>query len=509
MNIPPELLQEILAGNCVLFIGAGVTSEAQVGIPGGKQLVRIIARECKQLNPEFDFQAHQNDKLEDIAEVFIRLHSNKAVGRRALERVLEREIPPRGACSLNARTCCHQFIVNIPELNKLIFTTNWDELLEEAVERFTEVRNPNIAWEVSQLDSAPIRIIKLHGTIRPSHSIKITAEDLRNCYTGSGAELWDYFAAYLMSCTVLFVGYGLSDFDFRSLSDAVRRATPGRKHFALQLQSSTAERECWKNKGIQIFEGTAREFFAKVYEETCRFINRGPELQLEMLREWPFYQILGHAGIGKTDLLNRIYNQVRVEQSVRRSAYRYVCHYKFPRNDPHDINTRINLFLQSLSRELNLPVRDIEQETTQRIEELSTAGRLGIDRQAVFDQITHDIASDIANVIRHDSTLLLIDCERTMDESSLRVLGAIMLPAMESSRQQLHVLMGSRYPTDWPPSHWTVKYSFRQYCLKPFDVRDITDAVRYYSVLHADATLSRDDCARIAERIYELYFCSF
>ncbi len=51
-KLPPELLQKIHAGKCIPFIGSGVASEANVGLPSARELALKIIKESEQLDHE-------------------------------------------------------------------------------------------------------------------------------------------------------------------------------------------------------------------------------------------------------------------------------------------------------------------------------------------------------------------------------------------------------------------------------------------------------------------------
>ena len=45
LTIPKNLVEQLCKGNCVLFVGAGI-SMGQGGLPGGGQLAQKLAQRC-------------------------------------------------------------------------------------------------------------------------------------------------------------------------------------------------------------------------------------------------------------------------------------------------------------------------------------------------------------------------------------------------------------------------------------------------------------------------------
>jgi hypothetical protein len=45
LTIPKNLVEQLCKGNCVLFVGAGI-SMGQGGLPGGGQLAQELAQRC-------------------------------------------------------------------------------------------------------------------------------------------------------------------------------------------------------------------------------------------------------------------------------------------------------------------------------------------------------------------------------------------------------------------------------------------------------------------------------
>ena len=96
-----------------------------------------------------------------------------------------------------------------------IYTTNFDNLLEIACNNAS--LTSKTIWKSSHLDSRTERLIyKLHGDLDDPEEIVITAEQFEE-YLNSHDALAKIVEREMLERTILFVGYGFSDPDIRTI----------------------------------------------------------------------------------------------------------------------------------------------------------------------------------------------------------------------------------------------------------------------------------------------------
>lgn len=183
-----ELVQEIGRGDCVLFIGAGLSMDA--GLLGWRQLLLPL---CEKIGCSHDID------LLTIAQVFEFRRSR----RELIDYILER-----------TDTTGKETPENLKKLAKLgintWITTNYDNFIEKALERegwkYIKVVSER---ELVLIRADRIALIKLHGD-REQGSIVITKEDFYT-YFHEHPRIKDKITQLLMEKTFLFIGYSHTD----------------------------------------------------------------------------------------------------------------------------------------------------------------------------------------------------------------------------------------------------------------------------------------------------------
>lgn len=212
--IPASLVRHLREGRCTLFVGAGLSAGA--GLPGWGRLLDVMVTEVESEDtgasgPELR-RLLAAGKLLDVAD-----HCRQRLGERRYYELLGEQL--RGGSG--EIPTAHALITRLPF--SAIVTTNYDKLLERA---YTRVRGdlPKVVTASdrdslgSLLFSGGFFILKAHGDIDAPASLVLTARDYREIIHANRA--FDaLFSALLMTQSVLFVGYSLSDPDFRLLMD--------------------------------------------------------------------------------------------------------------------------------------------------------------------------------------------------------------------------------------------------------------------------------------------------
>jgi hypothetical protein len=250
ISIPHELLEQIQRGNVVVLCGAGVSS-SEGGLPSGSQL----AQELAQRAALGDVSSISLPEVAQAYELEMGLQS-------LLAYITSRVEEPRGA---PLRT--HHLIATLPF--KRIITTNWDNLLEEALREAGKpfvkvVRDSDIAYT----DEEKVLLIKLHGSIEQKDSIVITGDDYYDVLARR-PETAALVRSYFSTKTLLFLGFGLADDDFkRQYQEVVRHlGAHKRRAYAVQLDPSPLTVKFWERKNVQIIDADATQFLEALKEQ--------------------------------------------------------------------------------------------------------------------------------------------------------------------------------------------------------------------------------------------------
>jgi hypothetical protein len=202
MDIPSEIVEEIAAGYGTVFVGAGLSCGA--GLPAWAELIQQFA---KKLDCGLD-----NISYIDIAQYYANEFTSHNLIVELREILEDFKLKP---------TSVHESLVAIPFTR--IFTTNYDDLIEKALKDAGREFNLAIKEEdVSFLNhNKSCALVKLHGDLRDANSIVITAEDYEQ-YFITRPSLTRLLALSLQTRSVLFLGYSVSDPDFRQILNQVR-----------------------------------------------------------------------------------------------------------------------------------------------------------------------------------------------------------------------------------------------------------------------------------------------
>lgn len=154
--------------------------------PSAWDLGLTLAKECEAMDPNYShFENHQHDSLDRVAQDFLTI-ADKITGARGrvhLEEILQREVSRTGNRHPKIGKSSYPYIVNIPwqkAEGSLFITTNWDELLEDALVKYAG-HHYDVILENADLPRLKHdrrdKIIKLHGTITRPETFVIAQSD--------------------------------------------------------------------------------------------------------------------------------------------------------------------------------------------------------------------------------------------------------------------------------------------------------------------------------------------
>ena len=207
MQIPQPLLDDIEAGKCLPFVGAGFSLNARLPkdrvMPAWPELTAHLAS-VGHIAVGFDGPT--------VASEF-----EKRFGRVQLIEAIRKALHTGAAEPGNA----HKTFAELPF--DTIYTTNFDLLLEDA---FTSIKRPfrSLVGELQMpFHGGPLTtsIVKMHGDLRHEEHVVVSREDYDR-YLETYPVIATHLSALLITRTALFVGYSLTDPDFQHVRQVVR-----------------------------------------------------------------------------------------------------------------------------------------------------------------------------------------------------------------------------------------------------------------------------------------------
>jgi len=237
MQIAQNLIEEFGKGHGVLFVGAGLSKGA--GLPDWKALMRPLAQELG-CSPDLD--------PTKIAQYYQNKHGGS--GRNLLVQHVKRALTQPGIRPSHN----HQLLAQLPA--PIIFTTNYDDLLERALSQRGVnriVRDKNIGY----WDDEALTLVKMHGSLDDEETLVITSDDYA-AYFRVHPNITRQLSALLMTRTFLFLGYSLSDPDFWLVYHQIRfdLAEHKRPAYAVLLNGDPLQAEDLTRSGMEVINLT-------------------------------------------------------------------------------------------------------------------------------------------------------------------------------------------------------------------------------------------------------------
>jgi hypothetical protein len=292
LNTHEYLLQEMSAGNAILFCGAGVSHGRY---PTWNQLVRELAADA-------GLPTRNVDHL-DLPQWYV-----EARGRAALEQHLVRIFDAPAEPTALQRT-----LVRFPW--DVVFTTNYDRLLERAF--YEQGREVDVVVEDTQVGRVTERsrttLVKMHGCVSRPHSLVVTREDY-DAYDMRHPATITYLQSLLSTRTFLFVGFSLRDPNFRTIYRIVQQVLGSfrRYAYAILLRHSVNEYvlQYWRRQRLLILPLSSPRQVERFMHESQETATRRAARQ----RDLP--TILAGLGPERADLEERAEALIRAVDEI-------------------------------------------------------------------------------------------------------------------------------------------------------------------------------------------------
>lgn len=249
---------------CRLFIGSGVSAEA--GMPGSQELQDLLWAELNEMG----IPVRADASLPELATALEReVGRSHLIGllRRAFDDALRQRPWERGA---------YPWIPALPpELTRVIFTTNWDDLLKRAFEAagrsVREIRHPGDLPLIPQSEHV---VVKLHRDFQSPEGPVVSEADYAiardDILKGTAGTLWGHLADQLAQHHFIFVGYSLGDPTLRLIREAVERHTTStgeRRHFLVAPLTLEEARAAERWAVVRTLIAPSSEFFQELVRE--------------------------------------------------------------------------------------------------------------------------------------------------------------------------------------------------------------------------------------------------
>jgi hypothetical protein len=314
------IVPRIERGQCVPFLGAGanVGADGATGLPlGGEVALRLAAALTKvdvhAYVQEFDklSKSEAFAGLEDYGELL-------RLGLQDLPRVsfyaelrqdpffLLEELRKILSDTALEPTPILRTVARLPL--PLIVTTNYDNLMERALDcvlgegNYERVVQPIEGYDDqgqvdvnAKLDAAAAEgklvLYKIHGSFAAptsngdegGSSVVVTEEDYIKYLTigrTEGRGIPNLIASKMKTSTILFLGYSLEDWDFRTFFKGVIEPLERHKKlrsFAFQLKPSDHWSAFWDEKGVRIRELDLTDFAGQLEKKCGTFMRAEPK----------------------------------------------------------------------------------------------------------------------------------------------------------------------------------------------------------------------------------------
>ena len=302
-----HLAKQILSGKCLAFLGAGASVDpTKEDLPTAVELSKSLAERCR-------LEWHEYIPLSTVAFYYEFFFARDSLNGLLKETIAAPTITP-------SRTL--EKLVEVLELveqrnqSTTIVTTNYDMHFETAyrqrLDRDPEViiyhgaQDPNQKGIKLHLDvedpefwapSGLTALYKMHGCISRAtgQNLVITEEDYINFLTNAlgsdpNKRLLHYVRGRMALSTILFVGYSLSDWNFRVIFKATAEGR-GTRSYAVQYSSSEDEMsdfdrtrwnalvEFWAHREVDIINVDGAQFMEDLLDAARWELQRPTDSQ--------------------------------------------------------------------------------------------------------------------------------------------------------------------------------------------------------------------------------------
>jgi hypothetical protein len=268
------IINAIESGKCLAFLGAGACTpfknhkgEDIPGLPVGGQLAETLAERCQYTNGK-------DCDLLKVAEYFLYAYGGD---RDPLERAIREEI--QKPCTPRP---IHTVLAQLEKI-KIVITTNYDGLLEQELLHYnrhllkhvhnpTDSRSGHFDFSIF-LEPGEVLLHKMHGSVEIPGSMVVCESDYIKylaSFNDKDRGIPQNIRLLIPQSTLLFLGYGLGDWNFRVIWEGVLSSYASRnlrkESYALVKSPTHFQRRYWARRNVEIFDQDLTEFAVQLAE---------------------------------------------------------------------------------------------------------------------------------------------------------------------------------------------------------------------------------------------------
>lgn len=249
VSLVDRLHSDIVEQSCVVFLGAGSTTER---IRRGKGFYGHVKNLCQYpaSEPEPSFPI----LMEHFCRELDGGNHNRLINE-AIKYIESFCIPGEDRRSASLLT---NVLASIPYITRFV-TTNWDPFLERSL----DVLIPMIEdRDLGFWNDSKRQVLKIHGCISRPYSLIATESDYGAC-TSRNPLIFNKLRDLMATKTFIFTGYSLRDSDFQEIWQAITRSLGrfGRMAYSINPNATDENIEFWRNNGVQVIKTWDLQFF--------------------------------------------------------------------------------------------------------------------------------------------------------------------------------------------------------------------------------------------------------
>jgi len=335
LEIPNSLLRDIENKECIVFLGAGASTEG-FSFYTGENLIDVLAEKCK-------YPKRSVHSLPKVAQYFCDTLDGGLKGR------LLREI--RGYIDSymeygelnNLVTEVNRLIAKIGFFRTII-TTNWDVFMERELNVLPIVRDADLVY----WDDSKRQVIKMHDCISQPETMVVTENDYNDFIQQRlDCPINNKIKDLMATKTFLFLGYSLRDSSFQIIHEGIlkRMGRFSRSSYAVLKDPTAHDSASMRKRGIIVINSNAYRFLRDLH---TIFVKKnvyfGDEFHNKVIK---LYEVVSkaHFSTGQNDevgFLSMMY-QDGLQHSLQD------LYYGIPNGNPKShYRERLQLFLKKL-----------------------------------------------------------------------------------------------------------------------------------------------------------------
>jgi hypothetical protein len=245
-----RLHTDIVEQSCVVFVGAGSTTEGYYRRHGFYETIR-----AKSNYPTSAPRPNFPKLMQYFCDELDGGHHNRLI-REAISYLELFSLP--GEPNRAATNVC-DLLAEIPYFNRFV-TTNWDPFIERSLDILVPIVEDR---DLAFWDERKRQLLKIHGCITRPYSIVATQSDYDTCMR-QNPLIFNKLSDLMTTKTFLFLGYSLRDEDFREVWGNITRSLGrfGKTAYAVDPDVTPENVTFWHERGIELF-GTSDVMFLR------------------------------------------------------------------------------------------------------------------------------------------------------------------------------------------------------------------------------------------------------